>query len=123
MPRLTLKNKKRKIEAILNVDEEIWHWVAEVYKPTLDKDMEELALENPTVEKTDLGITTRAASMKMFNSRNKRISHPIWKDWKDNRELKHTLRLMEECIYAIQNLEGMPLTTILDSVDVRSLVH
>ena len=44
------------------------------------------------VERVFLVLATRVANMKVFYSNNKRITHISWKNWKDEQEMKQSMR-------------------------------
>ncbi len=64
--------------------------MADIYKPTNDKNLPQDCI----VERAYLELTTRVATMKIFNVRNKKIDYRIWKDWNDKRDMKHIIQLM-----------------------------
>lgn len=86
--RKTPESKKLKEEAMLEVDENTGHWVAEVARPILDKDPENATEQDFVVEKVDLGTASRAADAKHLESSAKTMLSRTWKDEKNKWELK-----------------------------------
>lgn len=88
------KPKRLKVEAMLEVDDNTRHWVAEMAKPISDKDLENATEKYFTIEKIDLGIASSAVDAKHLESSTKRMLSRTWKDEKDKRELKQVVRNM-----------------------------
>lgn len=77
---------------MLEVDENTGHWVAEMAKPISDKDPENATEKDFTIEKIELGTTSRVADAKHLESSTKRMLSRTWKDEKDKRELKQVVK-------------------------------
>lgn len=82
------KPKKLKTEAMMEVDDETGHWVAEIAKPISDKGPENATEKDFVVDKIDLGVASRVVDAKHLESSTKRMICRTWKDEKDKRELK-----------------------------------
>lgn len=73
---------------MLNVDEKIGDWVADVLKPSKGKILEDIIPQDYMMEKRVLGLAFRAIDMKILNEGHTRVTSCIWKDWKEKKELK-----------------------------------
>lgn len=114
------KSKRLKVEAMLEVDENTGHWVAEMAKPISDKDPENATKKDFSIEKIDLGTASRATDTKHLESSNKRMLSRTWKDEKDKRELKQVVKQMAEYINAIHHPSPQPLSQVSQSFDPKS---
>lgn len=75
-----MKRKKPKVESMLELDEKIGHRVEDIYKPISDNNQDEVFPKDFIVEIFGLGLATRVANVKIFNSSNKKVEHRIKKD-------------------------------------------
>lgn len=90
----TSKSKRLKTEAMIDVDDQTCHWVANVARPLIDKD----------VEKIDLGVTSWVVDAKHLETSTKRVLTRTWKDEKDKNKMKHIIMQMAQYINAIRIL-------------------
>lgn len=70
----TPKDKKPKIKNIFNIDEKIGHWVENILRLTTKKSLDDMLPQDYIMEKTILGLASRATEMKIWTAGNSRIS-------------------------------------------------
>lgn len=67
------KPKKLKMQAMMEIDEEIGHWITKVAKPISDRDPKKATKDDFTMEKIELGVASRAIDDKHLESSTKRM--------------------------------------------------
>ena len=75
--------------------------MVETAKPPQDKLKEELVPQDYQVLKVDLGKSSRAMNIKIFEVSYKNISKWAWKDAKDKKNMKEAMGSMAQYINAI----------------------
>lgn len=90
----TPKSKKLKTTSRVDFDPDTRNWVVEVAYPLTDKEVEDPTIKDFTIEKVNLGATSRVVDVRHLEASTKKIITRTLKDEKDKKELKQTLRLM-----------------------------
>lgn len=115
------RTKKPKMKSMVDVDPITGHWVAEIFKPNSNKTSVKVTKQDFTVDKVDLGVSSRATNLKILNLANKKINHKVPKDVEDKAKLKQGLWKMVKYIHQLQNPIPQPLAMVPLSLDVKSL--
>ena len=65
---------------VAQVNEEIGDWAAEVFKPSINKTLENITPQDYMVEKRILGLAFRDTNIKILDVGHARVTNYIWKD-------------------------------------------
>lgn len=119
----TPKVKKARTEMRINFDKNSGRWAAEIATPLDGCSRDSVVPQDYQITRVDLGKGNHDVDMEFFEASNKKISHRVWKDEHDKKEMKETIKNMAQYINAILHPEAKPISEMSAVVDVSSLIN